>query len=158
MYQQLRLYGHETLFYIVSSMKLGIEPSNVAIILKRRCLFRSNVCLILLPLMCLQILQQAQNLISSIRQPQKSDHERRVRDFSRYMESEMLRIPEASWDECSSTIMTVTSQHLGAGHVVNISQPSVYQQVLYFRLLKSAVQCRDRSCAHNVVAPESLQI
>ena len=75
----------------------------------------------------------------------------------------MLRIPESSWDECSFTIMTVirgfkTSQHLGAGHVVNISQPSVYQQVLYFRLLKSAVQCRDRSCTHNVVATESLQI
>uniref|UniRef100_A0A8C4N324 Abasic site processing protein HMCES n=1 Tax=Eptatretus burgeri TaxID=7764 RepID=A0A8C4N324_EPTBU len=55
----------------------------------------------------LEILQQAKNLISNIRVPTRSEHERRIRDFSRYMESEMIRVPEASWDECSYAIMHV---------------------------------------------------
>jgi hypothetical protein len=80
----------------------------------------------------LQILQQAKNLISNIRAPTKTDHERRVRDFSRYMESEMLRVPEASWDECHFAILNVirgfkTGQQ---GHMA-VSQQQTNQQVLY---------------------------
>ncbi|XP_013880748.1 uncharacterized protein LOC106529791 [Austrofundulus limnaeus] len=83
--------------------------------------------------MCeMEILQQAKNLISNIRTPTVSGHERRVRDFSRYIESEMLRIPESLWDECSFTIMDVirgfkTAQH--QGHVaLSLSQQHAYQQ------------------------------
>lgn len=81
----------------------------------------------------LQILQQAKNLICNIRNPTRNDHERRVRDFSRYMESEMLRIPESSWDECSFTIMNVIRGFKAAqqpGHVA-LRQPQAYQQVLH---------------------------
>ncbi|XP_017276993.1 SAGA-associated factor 73 [Kryptolebias marmoratus] len=78
----------------------------------------------------MEILQQAKNLISNIRSPTVSGHERRVRDFSRYMESEMLRIPESCWDECSFTIMDVirgfkTAQH--QSHLA-LSQQHPYQQ------------------------------
>ena len=81
----------------------------------------------------LQILKQAQNLISNIRVPPKSDHERRVRDFSRYMESEMLRIPESSWDECSFSIMSVIRGYKIAQQPgpVAIAQQAAYQQVRY---------------------------
>ncbi|KAM9309410.1 uncharacterized protein KZ484_025490 [Pholidichthys leucotaenia] len=54
-----------------------------------------------------EILQQAKNLISNIVTPTRSGHKRRVRDFSRYIESELLLIPESSWDECSFTILDV---------------------------------------------------
>ncbi|XP_023820555.1 uncharacterized protein LOC101174561 isoform X2 [Oryzias latipes] len=77
-----------------------------------------------------QILQQAKDLISSIRAPSRSEHERRVRDFSRYMESEMLLIPESLWDECSFSIMNVIRGFKTAqkqGHLA-LSQHQAYQQ------------------------------
>ncbi|XP_013864772.1 uncharacterized protein LOC106518183 [Austrofundulus limnaeus] len=49
----------------------------------------------------MEILQQAKNLISNIRAPTKCQQERKVRDFCRYLESELLQIPESAWDECS---------------------------------------------------------
>ncbi|RVE61407.1 hypothetical protein OJAV_G00170370 [Oryzias javanicus] len=77
-----------------------------------------------------QILQQAKDLISNIRAPSRSEHERRVRDFSRYMESEMLLIPESLWDECSFSIMNVIRGFKTAqkqGHLT-LSQHPVFQQ------------------------------
>uniref|UniRef100_A0A1A8F510 MADF domain-containing protein n=2 Tax=Nothobranchius korthausae TaxID=1143690 RepID=A0A1A8F510_9TELE len=53
----------------------------------------------------LEIFQQAKNLISNIRAPSLSQHERKVRDFCRYLESELLQIPESLWDDCSFTVM-----------------------------------------------------
>ncbi|XP_017288147.1 uncharacterized protein LOC108245612 isoform X3 [Kryptolebias marmoratus] len=78
----------------------------------------------------MEILQQAKNLICNIRAPTRSDHERRVRDFSRYMESEMLRIPESSWDECSFTIMNVIRGFKAAQQPAHLamSQQQTYQQ------------------------------
>ena len=54
-----------------------------------------------------QVMQQAKELISHIKSPSRIEHETRVREFSRYIETELRRVPESAWDDCTLTIMTV---------------------------------------------------
>lgn len=118
----------------VSKMEVRHVPRDVSVFVSSMIRFISGFCVRLLhEFVCvLQILQQAKNLICNIRTPTRSDHERRVRDFSRYMESEMLRVPESSWDECSFTIMNVIRGFKAAQQPAHpaLRQPQAYQQVL----------------------------
>ena len=71
----------------------------------------------------LQILKQARHLVSTIRTPSLSAHETRVRDFCRYMESEIIRVPECAFDECSFQLIKTVRGFSSAG------QQHAYQQV-----------------------------